>query len=530
MSNRSALFKRVGGVKVRRSVFNLSYEKKFTVNFGYLYPVLCDECVPGDYWKIGNEIVIRFTPLIAPILHEIYATVHYFFVPYRIIWDPWEEFITRGKTGNSEIPLPRKDPALTNTAIGSLWDYFGFPTTPLISNWIGRKYINPLDFPWRAYNMIFNEYYRDEDLEPEKDLLQDGLRSRYWQKDYFTSARTAQQRGNAYAMPVTGLGNASFNGGITKVNSLPTPESGPVGFYEGLNPAFDTLYVTGQASQDMVRRWFNNNTIDFSKAGTFDVNDMRTLIQIQKWKERNMRAGVRYTEFLQSHYGTHPRDERLQRPEYIGGSKSPILISEVLQTSQTTGGVQGSPQANMAGHGITADRTYVGKYRVTEFGLVMGLLSIMPRPSYMQATNRQWLRETSYDYYSPEFAHLGEQAILEQELYTDQSVSGDGLSSSQYKKYFGFCGRYDEMRVKHNMVCGQMRDFYKHWHLSRDFGQPPFLNDTFAKLGDISRSDMARIFANLDGTVHPILVNFLNRISAVRPMPYIAEPGLMDHF
>jgi hypothetical protein len=254
-----------------------------------------------------------------------------------------------------------------------------------------------------------------------------------------------------------------------------------------------------------------------SAAATFDVSDLRLAFQIQKWMERNARAGVRYTEFLRAHFGVAPRDERLQRPEYIGGSKSPIIISEVLQTSQSTQGTAGSPQGNMAGHGLTADRTRAARYRVSEYGWILGIMSVMPRTAYQQGVNRQFLRRTKFDHYFAEFAHLSEQAIENVELVaTNDENYNAGI--------FGYQGRYDELRYMPSRVCGNMRQLYDYWHLGRKFSltSPPLLNEEFIKCVPDKR-----IFAvqNEDG----LIVNVANIIRAVRPMPIMSNPGLIDH-
>ena len=255
-----------------------------------------------------------------------------------------------------------------------------------------------------------------------------------------------------------------------------------------------------------------NNTIDLSTATTFNVADLRLAFQIQKWMERNARAGARYTESLQAHFGVSPRDERLQRPEYIGGSKTPVIVSEVLQTSSTDAT---SPQGNMAGHGVSVASTFCGKYRATEHGLIMGIMSIMPRTMYQQGMDRQWLRRSRYDFYFPEFANLSEQAILNCELYATSNEATN-------KAIFGYQGRYDEMRTKRNMVCGQMRSTFDYWHLGRIFSTAPALNSTFL----LCVPDK-RIFAV--PSEPGFIVQFANLIKAWRPMPIQSDPGLIDH-
>lgn len=544
---RGSTFQSVQSLRVGRSVFDLSYEKKFDCDMGQLIPIMCDECVPGDIWKIGNEMVIRFQPLVAPILHSVHAYVHYFFVPYRLLWRDWEKFITGGSDGDfvASLPLVNFDDSLT--VKGSLWDFFGFPIGLDLSS--GSD--GPISFPWQAYNFIWNEFYRDENLQdpigPRPDYPEDldfdsgvwysgqhvsveainSIERRAWTKDYFTSALPWQQRGTAPALPISGTTRASF-GPEADVN---------VGIFNPVSGNYSDLVVNtaaavgstipftsnGQAAvvgDHMVVSPFdiNDNTVDLSTASTFDISDLRVAFQIQKWLERNARSGARYTEFLRSHFPAFPRDDRLSRPEYIGGSKSPVVISEVLQTSATQAGV--TPQANMAGHGITVDRNFCASYHVQEFGLIMGLLSVMPRPAYQQGIDRQWLRRSKFDFYFPEFAHLSEQAVENMEIYTQNP---DSVVAGGNHGIFGYQGRYDEMRVKRDMVCNNFRDNLDYWHLGRQFASPPLLNPSFIECNP--RKD---IFAVQDEP--GLLVNFANIIKAIRPMPVQSNPGLIDHF
>lgn len=493
------VFKRVAGLHPGMSVFDLSYVKLFTCDMGQLIPVMCDEVVPGDIFKIGNQSVIRMQPLVAPVLHEINAYVHYFFVPYRLLWSGWEDFITGGSNGADASTLPLWSPGFAPSE-GMIWDYFGFPTgvIPTASS-------APVAFPLYAYNLIFNEYYRDENLQAESPL-NGGLKIRNWEKDYFTSSLPWQQRGIAPALPISGTTHAVFSPASFSysTSTYPVQLSGSLG-----NNAFFTGNSVAAAN---AKAALDSNTVDLSSATTFNVADLRLAFQIQKWMERNARAGARYTEALQAHFGVSPRDDRLQRPEYIGGSKSPVIVSEVLQTSSSDAT---SPQGNMAGHGVSASSTFCGKYRATEHGLIMGIMSIMPRTMYQQGMDRQWLRRSRYDFYFPEFANLSEQAILNCELY----ATADEATN---KAIFGYQGRYDEMRTKRNMVCGQMRSTFDYWHLGRIFSSQPALNESF-----IQCVPDKRIFAA--PTEPGFIVQFANLIKAWRPIPIQSDPGLIDH-
>ena len=503
----SGVFQSVRSASPGRSVFNLSYEKKFTCDMGQLIPVMCDEMVPGDKFNIGNQMIIRFQPLVAPILHEINVFCHYFFVPYRLLWSDWEKFITGGEDGTFTATLPRWTPS--SNAVGSLWDYMGMPTGVTPTNRL------PLDFPKRAYNFIWNSFYRDETLQTALDInTSDTVLRRAWEKDYFTSSLPWQQRGTAPALPIAGTTSAVF------ASTVGTLLSGgqKVGMFNSGSSAIAGETSSGAGAGNYLRvtkTYLDDNIVDLSHATTFNVSDLRLAFQVQKWLERNARGGARYVEFLKSHFGVSPRDDRLQRPEYIGGSKSPVIISEVLQTAGTGVTGQTTPQGNMAGHGISVNQSHCASYYAQEFGVVIGLMSVMPRTAYQQGINRQWLRQTKYDFYFPEFANLSEQAIEGAEIYAS-ATPADNIS------VFGYQGRYDEMRYKPNLVCGQLRDTYDYWHLGRQFTSKPLLNDSFIQC--VPRKD---VFAAQ--TEPALIVQFGNLIKAVRPLPRLAEPGLIDH-
>jgi len=261
----------------------------------------------------------------------------------------------------------------------------------------------------------------------------------------------------------------------------------------------------------------NTVTVDIGDATPIQIADLRLAMQIQRWMERNARAGVRYIEFLGAHFGTHPRDDRLQRPEYIGGSKCPIMFSEVVQTVKMAAPDVEDQLGSLGGHGISVNQEFIANYHAKEFGLIMGIMSIMPKPDYQQGFNRQWLRKTKFDFYFPEFAHLGEQAITMQELYAPA-----GATTADLNKVFGYAGAYDEMRTKNNMICAEMRDTYDYWHLSRQFGSEPALNQSFIEC--VPRKDFLIVQDE-----HAFYVQFGNLITALRPMPIIAEPGYLDH-
>lgn len=520
----------VRSLKPGRSSFDLSYAKILTCDMGQLIPIMCDEVVPGDTFKLGAEIVVRFQPMVAPTVHEINVYTHYFFVPYRQIDEDFVEFITGGVDGETAAVLPRWNP--TNTAIGSLWDYLGMPTG------VNPTGALPLDYPRRAYNRVYNEYYRDETLIAEVPETNEAILNRCWEKDYFASALPWQQRGTAPALPISGnapaifdfdgstiagkIASAAVTGpdptapasinirrfGILANAAESTPQFLPNPGAVAVPDALERLVLTPGLGQYLSE----NNLVDLTELTTFDVSDLRQAFQIQKWMERNARCGVRYTEYLEGHYGEAPRDDTLQRPVYIGGSKSPVIVSEVLQTSSTDGT---SPQGNLAGHGLVADAQKIGAYHAKEFGLIIGIMSIMPRTVYTQGIDRQWLRRSRYDFYAPEFANMSEQAIERAEIYAN-GVEADN------RTVFGFQGRYDEMRVKKSMVCGLMRTDFNYWHMAREFTAAPELNEAFVKCVPTKR-----IFAV--PTEPGLVVHVGNKITAIRPLPVKSEPGYIDH-
>lgn len=498
-----------------RSVFDLSYQKLFNCELGDLIPVVCDFFEPSSIVSLANEIVVRFNPMVAPVLHEINCEVHYFFAPARILdtgsFD-WESFITGGEDGLDSQTIPRWDNlSSSDTAKYKLWDYLGFPTGVTVPSGDSKA---PLLMPKTAYNLIYQEWYRDENLQ--SITSNNNIRKRNWEKDYFSSALPWQQRGTAPALPISGFGDVLGIG-----NSDQSYPAGGGTRYE--SDGGSTTYAN-ESKIDTAATWYIKGTglssaypdiqADLSSATTFDVADLRLAFQIQKWLERNARAGGRYVEFIQAHFPSvkaSELDARLQRPEYIGGTRQSVVISEVLNTSATATEAQG----NLAGHGLSVDGNGVGRYRVKEYGVIMGILSIMPRLQYSsQGINRQWAPVTKYDFYHPEFANLSEQPIWASELYYNNTVDDDSL--------FGYQGRYDEHRTKQDMVCADMRDTFDYWHLAEQFTSHPALNSSF-----ITCDPRKDIFAS---TSEPnCIVHINNKITAVRPMPIIAEPGYIDH-
>lgn len=522
-----------GRAPVRWSRHNMSYRLLQDAEFGILYPVMRKHVVPGDRIRVGNEIVLRMMPTVAPILHEVNVFVHYFFCPYRILWDGWENFITGGQDGNDSSTQPVWQ---GNQSPGSLCDYMHFDTDS-VYNGLDSGDPKLLAYPQIAYNMIWNEYYRDQYLQDVSEIDNNGLLNRSWEKDYFTSALYDTQLGDAPAVPLEGTFDIINNSGgfVSPIMAGGTPGTSSAAYVltgtpTGWNPGI-TFTLGPPGPNTPLTTDLTQMKADATTGVTFDVNDMRFIFQLQKWKERNMRAGVRYTEFIKAHFPASPRDDRLQRPEYFGGSRSPIIISEVVQTSadQAAGTPSGNPsfQGNLAGHGITADRTIVGSYRVQEYGLIMGLMSIMPRPLYIQGNDREFTIDNRYDYFFPEFQHIGEQPVYGRELLSVPTATTSG-GVDNYRDYiFGYQGRYNELRHSKDRAVGTMRNDLAYWHLGRAFdataGNQPKLNSEF-----IVCDPPLDPFAV--PSVSPFVVNVGNIIHMTRPMVGVPNPGLIDHF
>ena len=547
-----SVFSSVRGNRVGRSVFNLSHVKRFTCDMGELIPALFLECVPGDTFKIGADVVTRFQPLVAPILDSVDMTVHYFFVPTRLLMDnekDWETFLTGGIDGkDASVSLPlwhfydfaggstsNSFPFSNSVRTGkySLWDYFGLPVvSDGYYNIVNSNHV--LGFAQRCYNLVWNEYYRDPTLVAEVNIENSTVLYRAWKKDYFTSSLPWQQRGISPALPISGIipvnftdpmdfSNFKFGVGPNEVLNLQAGNVDSNNFQSigYKSPTHSNVFTPNDPINYATANIGGSATVNLQNASTFDVAVLREAFQIQRWLELNARGGVRYTEFLKAHFGLAPRDEVLQRPQYIGGTKSSIVVSEVLQTSQTTTGESGSPQGSLAGHGLGAMSDFVCTYTAKEFGYIIGLASWMPKPSYQQGVNRMFSRQTKYDFYFPEFAHLSEQAVTKGEIY----ATGDEAHDNSI---FGYQSCYSEMRYMPSINCSDMRDTFSYWHLGRIFNSDPSLNAGFlttnSKYSGGIRKD---IFA--DQNSKGLLVQFGNVVKAIRPLPVYGTPGFVDH-
>ena len=525
----SSVFSKVGGAHPRRNKFNLSFSVQTTADMGILYPAgMPQMLVPGDSIKVGHEVVAQMQALKSPMFADISIYFYDFFVPFRLIWRNWETFITRGKSGDETPALPKFFPGKSMTfgdatGVGTLWDYFGFPTG--LSDI--PKNDRPLDLPWRAYWFIWNEYFRDENLMSEVSYVDANVMSTdsfvnfprpgrvCWGRDYFTSALPFQQRGTPVAIPVVSSGIS------TDFGNLQNDSRWVFGTIEGSQDSSFTLKTPNNATLDELNRRLAEN-FHINDISAADVSELRFMFQVQKFMERSARAGDRYTEFLRANFGVSPRDERLQRPEFIGGTRSPILIQQVLQTSQTSG--ETTPIATKYGQGMTADSNYSGRYYATEYGIYMPLFVIRPKTSYCQGINRQWLKDTSFDFFNPLFQNLSEQEVFEEEIYASRESHNNQQTGN--RDIFGFQGRYNEMRHNQNLLTGLMRGdkTYNYWNLGRWFSSAPKLNKSFVECNPTKRG-----FIVTDDSMPGFILHIGHKIKALRPLVYMAEPGLIDH-
>jgi len=506
----SKLFSTVASRKPKRTAFDLSHERKLSCKMGQLIPIMNDEIMPGDTFKVRSEVLVRLAPMIAPVMHRTNVFIHYFFVPNRIIWENWEKFIT----GQEELLIPTSETMNTNNK-GSILDYLGIPTGIIIGNLNGIS-----ELPVRAYYKIWNDYYRDQNQQEEIDVetltasqfLGEPL-LRAWEKDYFTSALPSTQQGGPYGVPV----NPSY----IDTGSLATTKDG------GFAAEGNMQIGPGGQINDGVEDVIVKNLIDGEEL-TIDINDFRVAHRLQRWAERQMRSGNRYVETLLSHFGVHNNDLRMQRPQYLGGGKMPVTISEVLNTNgnEINDPTLGSnvPLGDMAGHGIGIGSTPMAKATFKEHGWIMGIMSIIPKTTYQNGVHRSWLRKDKFQFPWPEFAHYGEHAVLQKELFATNDLTANN-------EVFGYQSQYSDLKYKGSSVHGDFRDNLSFYHMGRIFAETPGtgeqskpdLNEEFITCDTSAINE--RVFATGD-TADTLWVQIYNAVTAVRPMPYYGTPTL----
>lgn len=513
------------------SRFDLSHDVKMSFNMGELVPSFVMECLPGDVVSISVENMLRFAPLVSPVMHRINVTTHFYFVPNRLLWENWEDFIT----GNEDVAHPFVTVSGSRFPVGSLADYLAFPNMNVDAPGIP---VSPL--PVAAYYKIWDEYYRDQNLQTELFIpLSDGNNTanylsffnepplrRAWMHDYFTSALPFAQKGDAVQIPLTFQDNIpvqlDYSG--NKRQLVRDPDTGLLSPVDQLleNQAGPTPYSSSLHTADGSEAVIDPNgtyIVDVQSDAT-TINDLRRALALQKYLEINARAGTRYTEFLKAHFNVNSSDARLQRPEYIGGAYQRMTISEVLATATAINPDTGEaiiPQGNMAGHGISVGGGQRFTYRCEEHGWILGIINVQPVTAYQQGLHRSYTRFDRFDYFTPSFEHIGEQAVLSKEVYAS---AGDATSLNET---FGYVPRYAEYKYMNSRVAGEMKDSLLYWHLGRVFSTTPQLNEEF--ISCVDDNTLNRIFAVTDPDVDHIYAHIFNNVSAVRKMSKYSVPA-----
>lgn len=526
MGNR---FSRVPDAQIQRSSFQRNSGHKTTLDAGYLVPVFCDEALPGDTFNLRMAAFGRLATPLHPFMDNVVLESFFFFVPNRLLWENWERFNgSQDNPGDSTSYLmPTMSPAVASGGYSelSLEDYFGLPIG--VENLTHRA-----DFH-RAYNLIWNEWFRDENLQDSLPVpLDDGpddpanytLMRRGKRHDYFTSCLPWPQKGPSVMLPLGDTAPIVETGAFTIDDPL---GSNPRALQQNL---FSGGYVVSTGTADVISplHYSSGLETDLASATAATVNSLRQAFQIQRLYERDARGGTRYIEIVRSHFGVTSPDARLQRPEYLGGGRSVININAIAQTSASVldrsgqgGDVAETPQGNLAAIGTVAAQGHGFTSSFTEHGVILGFVSIRADLNYQQNLDRMWSRSTRWDFYWPSLAHIGEQAVLSKELFCDGTAGDEDV--------FGYQERFAEYRYKASKITGRFRSNsavpLDTWHLAQDFGVTrPVLGDTFIQ----ENPPIDRVIAVVDEP--HFLLDTYAQLKCARPMPMYSVPGMIDHF
>lgn len=539
-------FAQIPHVNLQRSTFDRSFTYKTTFDAGYLVPFYVDEALPGDTFNVSASMLARLNTPIHPIMDNMYLETFYFYVPNRLIWEHWREM-----NGQQENPGDSTDyicPTLSAPANGwsegSLSDYFGLPTQ------VGN--IQVCSFWHRAYNLIWNEWFRDENLQDSVTVnKEDGgdtndmyqLLKRGKRHDYFTSCLPWPQKGPGVELPLGGTADLSLStvpvqgsgkalgltqgttnfgmylssGDLNVSQAIYGANLGTASGTVGTRPSGVAYGVVTDGSKSGLVADVSNLKVNLDTATAATINSLRQAFQLQKMYEKDARGGTRYTEILRAHFGVVSPDARLQRPEYLGGSSTRINVTPVVQNSNTD---STSPQGNLAAYGLATDYHHGFTKSFVEHGVIIGMLNVRADLTYQQGIPRMFSRSTRFDFYWPSLAHLGEQAVLNKEIYA-QGTAADN-------QVFGYQERWAEYRYYPSKITGRLRSNYAQsldvWHLSQDFETLPTLSAQFIE--DNPPIDRVVAVPSEPDFICDIGVN----MKCTRPMPVYSVPGLVDHF